>query len=104
MNTIAKTALLGAGLSMLAACGHRVTEREIVREQPIVQQQQQPTTERIVIVQQPPAMQEPAPPAPAATGYTWVPGRYLWRDGRWQWESGQWVAGVVRPMPPALQE
>ena len=44
------------------------------------------------------------PPAPAASGYSWVTGHYIWRDGRWTWEPGQWRAGTVTPMPQVLRE
>jgi|SoimicmetaTmtHAB_FD_contig_41_3974137_length_825_multi_2_in_0_out_0_2 hypothetical protein len=92
-------ALCATGV-LLSACGSRVTEREVIREQPVVQPR--PAAENITIVQQPPAPLEQIPAAPA--GYSWVPGHYVWGNGRWVWEPGQWHAGAVRPMPPVLQE
>jgi hypothetical protein len=91
---------------MLGACATRTVERQVVREQPIVQQpivQQAPAqpVERVVVM--PAAPQEQIPPAPAATGYTWVAGHYVWRDG-WTWERGHWVEGSVRPMPSPYSE
>lgn len=87
---------------MLGACAHRVTEREIAREQPIVQPAPaQP--EHVVVVQPPPVPQESMAPAPAPSGYAWLPGHYTWRDG-WHWEPGRWVTGHVRPMPAPYQE
>ena len=93
-----------AAALLLGACAHRVTEHEVVREQPIVQQAPaSPQPERVVVMQPPPAPQESMPPAPAASGYTWLPGHYTWHDG-WQWEPGQWVPGNVRPMPAPYDE
>jgi hypothetical protein len=39
---------------------------------------------------------QPAPvaevrPAPPATNYHWVHGRYVWSDNRWVWVRGYWV-------------
>ena len=95
-----------AAMLLLGACGTRVTEREIIREQPIVREVPAPAPEpaRVVIVQPPPVPVEEALPAPSATGYAWVRGHYVWRDDRWSWERGHWVAGAVRPMPPPYQE
>jgi hypothetical protein len=87
---------------MLGACASRTVE--VVREQPIIQQapaQPAQPTERVVVV--PPAPREEVPPAPSATGYTWIAGQYVWRDG-WNWERGHWVAGSVRPMPSPYSE
>ena len=103
---------LCASVALLAACGHRVTEREVVREQPIVQMVQPAPAavagalpaQRVIVMQPPPAPQEAVPPPPTAVGqYSWVAGHYSWRDG-WQWEPGQWVAGSVRPMPSPYRE
>jgi len=94
---------LCAGVLVLGACGHRVTEREVIREQPIVQQAPAQPAERVVIMQPPPAPQEEVAPAPSSTGYTWVAGHYVWRDG-WNWERGHWVAGSVRAMPSPYSE
>jgi len=93
---------------LLGACASRTVERQVVREQPIVQPapvvQQAPAqpVERMVIVQ-PAAPYEEIPPAPSATGYTWIAGHYVWRDG-WTWERGHWVAGAVRPLPSPYSE
>ena len=103
MNTLLKVATVSA-LAALAACYSRTVTREVVREQPIVQQQAAPQRESVVIVQQPAVPAETVPPAPAATGYSWVAGYYEWRDNTWVWRPGQWVAGSVRPLPPAIQE
>lgn len=100
-NTTLKTIPLCMSALLLGACGHRVTEREVVREQPIVQAQ---APQGITIVQPPATPQEPTTPAPAASGYSWVPGHYVWNGGRWDWEAGRWVAGTVRSMPAPLQE
>ena len=100
MNTLLKIASLGA-LATLAACTTNRVTREVVREQPIVQQA---APERVVVVQQPAAPVETIPPAPAATGYSWIAGHHEWRDGRWNWMPGQWVAGTVRPLPTVVQE
>jgi len=107
MNAISKLTLLGVA-AMAAACSHTTT-REIVREQPIVQQQPvvqtPPTTiERTIVLQPPPAPQETRPAPPASTGYTWLPGHWAYRDNAWQWEAGSWHAGVIPPMPDAVQE
>lgn len=102
MNTLLRMASLAALASLAACTTHRVT-REVVREQPIVQQVA-PQPERVVIVQPPAAPVETIPPAPATTGYSWVPGYYEWRDNRWEWRPGQWVVGAVKPLPPAIQE
>ena len=103
-NTTLNMLSVCASTLLLGACGTRVyTDRQVIREQPIVQAAA-PAADRIVIVQPPAAPQEAMPPAPAANGYTWVPGRYVWRNGRWDWEAGQWVSGSIRPMPPVLQE
>jgi hypothetical protein len=103
MNTAWKLVSMSAAAAMVAACSH-TTEREIVREQPIVQQAPTQTVERVTIVQPPPAPQETMPAPPAPTGYSWVPGHYAYRNGSWQWESGSWHAGAVPPMPPMVQE
>ena len=93
---------------MLGACATRTVERQVVREQPIIQQAPAQTVvtaqpvERVVVM--PAAPQEAIPPAPAPTGYTWIAGHYVWRDGAWNWERGQWVTGAVRPMPSAYAE
>ena len=100
MNTLLRIATVGA-LATLAACTTRTVTREVVREQPIVQQA---APERVVIVQQPAVPAETVPPAPSASGYSWVPGYYEWRDNTWIWKPGQWVAGTVRPVPPVIQE
>ena len=92
---------IGLAALALGGCATRVVERQVVREQPIVQQAPTQTVERVVTM--PAAPQEQIPPAPAATGYTWVAGHYIWRDG-WIWERGQWVPGTVRPMPSAYTE
>jgi hypothetical protein len=106
MNTVWKLASITAA-ALAAACSHTTT-REVVREQPIVQPQpvvQAPApVERTVILQPPAAPVETMPAPPAATGYTWLPGRWAFRDGQWQWEAGSWHAGVVPPMPAAVQE
>ena len=101
MNKVFQVIALGAAASILAACSTRVTH-EVVREQPIVQPQS--TVDRVTIVQPPPPPQESMSPAPAASGYTWVPGHYVWANGNWQWESGQWRTGSIRPMPPVREE
>ncbi|HWH83297.1 MAG TPA: hypothetical protein VNU71_13795 [Burkholderiaceae bacterium] len=91
---------------VLGACANRVTEREIVREQPIVQQmpaQPAAAPERVVVLQPPPAPIEQTAPMPGGGQFTWVPGHYAWHDG-WRWEPGQWVAGAVRPMPAPYRE
>jgi hypothetical protein len=88
---------------MLGACTSRVVERQVVREQPIVQQAPAQPAERVVIIPPPAAPQEEIPPAPSATGYAWVSGHYVWRDG-WNWQRGHWVAGSVRPMPSPYSE
>lgn len=105
-NTTLKMVSVCGSALLLGACGHRVySEREVIREQPIVQAVAAPAPiEHITIVQPPAAPQETMPSAPSANGYTWVPGRYTWRGGRWDWEPGQWVSGSVRPMPPLMQE
>ncbi|TMH10276.1 MAG: hypothetical protein E6H58_20970 [Betaproteobacteria bacterium] len=103
MKTAWKLVSVGAATAMVAACSHTVTEREVVR-QPVVQVQPQRTVENVTIIQPPPAPQEQMPPAPAATGYSWVPGHYAWRNGAWHWDQGQWRVGVVPPMPPLMQE
>ena len=102
MNTLMKIATVSA-LAALAACSTHT--REVVREQPIVQRQvvAEPR-ERVVIVQQPAVPAETVPPAPATTGYSWVPGYYEWRDNAWVWKPGQWIAGTIRPVPPTMQE
>ena len=82
---------------LIGACATRTVERQVIREQPIVQQAPAQPAERVVIMQ-PAAPQEEIPPAPSATGYTWIAGHYVWRDG-WTWERGHWVAGSVRAMP-----
>ncbi|HMC14981.1 MAG TPA: hypothetical protein VKI18_05075 [Albitalea sp.] len=104
MNTSLNVITIAAAAAMLGACASRVTTHEVVREQPIVQQAQPSVVERVTVVQPPPAPSEQMPPAPAAVGYSWVPGHYVWRDSSWHWEAGQWRAGSIRPMPPALQE
>jgi hypothetical protein len=116
MNTAWKVAPVAVLVTLTACTTHRIT-RETVREQPIVQQQpvierertivqQQPVVERerVVVVQQPAPPAEAQPPAPAATGYSWVAGYYEFRDGAWIWRPGRWIAGTIRPMPPLTQE
>jgi hypothetical protein len=109
MNTALKLVSMSAAAAMVAACSH-TTEREIVREQPIVQQAPAPapapatTVEHVTVLQPPPAPQETMPAPPSSSGYTWVPGHYAFRNGQWQWESGTWHAGAVPPMPPMLAE
>ena len=98
MKAILNVIGLAAAATVLAACSTRVTH-EVVREQPIVQPQST-VVERVAIVQPPPPPQETVPPAPAPSGYSWVPGHYVWRNGGWQWESGQWRTGTIRAMPP----
>ena len=89
----------------LREVAHRLCgTRTVVREQPIVQQQPVVERERVVVMTPPAAQAETVPPAPAASGYTWVPGRYEWRDGRWVWLSGTWVSGTVRPVPAPNEE
>jgi len=101
MKTALKVVSVGAATALLAACSHTVTEREVVRE-PVVQQVR--PVEHVTIVQPPPAPQEQMPPAPSASGYTWVPGHYAWRNGAWTWDPGQWRPGVIPAMPPLVQE
>jgi hypothetical protein len=93
-----------ASALLLCACGTRVVERQVIREQPIIQQAPAQPAERIVVVQPPPAPQEDMTPAPSANGYTWVAGHYVWRDTGWTWERGRWVAGTIRPMPSPYNE
>ena len=100
-NTTLKTIPLCVSALLLGACAHRVTEREVVREQPVVQAQ---APQSIMIVQPPAAPQEAPTPAPSTSGYSWVPGHYVWHGDRWDWEAGRWVAGQVRSMPAPLQE
>jgi hypothetical protein len=88
-------------VATLAACGSRTV---IVREQAPAAVQPAPIVERVTVIQPPPAPQETQPPAPAATGYSWVPGHYAWAENRWVWQPGQWRAGTVRPMPSAMTE
>src|SRR5205814_3948531 len=105
MKTTWKLAAIGgAAAAMLAGCSHTVTEREVVREQPIVQQRPATTVEHVTVIQPPPAPQEPMPPAPSTTGYSWVPGHYVWRDGNWSWDAGQWRLGTIPPMPQRMDE
>src|SRR5207237_1101342 len=82
----------------------RVSPRGVGRAQRIAPQAEPRVVGRVTVVQPPPAPSEQMPPAPAAVGYSWVPGHYVWRDSSWHWEAGQWRAGSIRPMPPALQE
>jgi hypothetical protein len=103
MNTAWKLVSMSAAAAMVAACSH-TTEREIVREQPVVQQAPATTVERVTVLQPPPAPQEVMPAPPAPSGYTWVPGHYAFRSGQWQWETGSWHAGAVPPMPAMIQE
>lgn len=103
MNTALKLVSMSAAAAMVAACSH-TTEREIVREQPVVQQAPAPTVEHVTVLQPPPTPQETMPAPPAPNGYTWVPGQYVFRSGQWQWESGSWHAGAVPPMPAMIQE
>ena len=103
MNTVFKLVSLAAAASVLGACSTRTVTREVVREQPIVQQAPA-VVERVTVVQPPPAPVEQVPPAPSASGYSWVPGHYEWRDGRWNWQAGHWVAGTVRPLPSPIAE
>jgi hypothetical protein len=103
MKTAWKIISAGAATAMVAACSHTVTEREIVR-QPVVEQQPATTVEHVTVIQPPAAPQEAMPPAPATTGYTWLPGHYVWRDGAWSWDAGQWRMGAVPAMPPLMQE
>ena len=103
MNTTTLNVIaVGIAALVLAACSTRVT-REVVREQPIVQPQAT-VVDRVTVVQPPPAPQETMPPAPAPSGYSWVPGHHVWRNGSWQWEAGQWRAGSIRAMPPGREE
>lgn len=92
---------IAASSLAIVACTRTITEREIVREQPIVQPQSK--VEHITVVQ-PPAPPEQKPPPPASSGYSWVDGHYVWRDGRWTWEPGRWITGEIRPMPPIVRE
>jgi hypothetical protein len=87
---------------MLGACASRTVERQVVHEQPIIQQAPAQPAERVVVMP-PPAPREEIPPAPSATGYTWIAGQYVWRDG-WNWERGHWVVGSVRAMPSPYSE
>ena len=103
MHTTLKLVSMSAAAAMVAACSH-TTEREIVREQPVVQQAPAPAADRVVVLQPPPAPQETVPAPPAPTGYTWVPGQQVFRNGQWQWEAGSWHAGAIPPMPPVIQE
>ena len=83
MNTAWKLVSLSAATALMAGCSHTTTEREIVHEQPVVQQQPTTTVERVTVVQPPPAPVEQMPPAPAASGYAWLPGHYEWQAGEW---------------------
>ena len=111
MNIASNAIAIGvaASLTVLATgCTRHVTEREYVTVPTPVQQPApppQPTVvDRVTVVQPPAPPHEEMPPAPAATGYSWVPGHYEREDGRWKWQGGQWVAGAIRPMPPAVAE
>jgi hypothetical protein len=104
MNAAWKLASIAAATAVLAGCGTRTVEREVVRERPIVQQQQPAVVERVVVVQQPAAPSEQIPPAPAPSGYSWVAGHHVWQDGRWQWVPGAWVSGTARPLPAPVTE
>jgi hypothetical protein len=98
MKTAWKIASLGSAAALLAACSHTV-EREVIR-QPV---QETPPT-HVTVVEPPSAPQDVMQPAPAPTGYSWIPGHYVWRNSDWAWENGHWVAGTVRAMPPTQQE
>jgi hypothetical protein len=104
MPTSLKILPICACAILLGACAHRVTEREVIREQPIIQERTVQAPERVVIMQPPPAPQEDMSAAPAGGGYTWLAGHYVWRDGNWNWERGHWVQGAVRAMPPPNRE
>ena len=52
---------------LLGACATRTVERQVIREQPIVQQAPAQPAERVVIMQ-PAAPQEEIPPAPRQRG------------------------------------
>jgi hypothetical protein len=102
MSTALETRFDDAAAAMVAACSH-TTERQIVREQPVVQQQPS-TVERVTVLAAAGAPQEAMPGAARAHGYTWVPGHYAFRNGAWTWESGSGRRGTVPPMPSAMQE
>jgi hypothetical protein len=104
MKTAWKLVSFSAVAAVMAGCSH-TTEREIVREQPVVQQAAPSTTvEHVTVLQPPPAPTEQMPPAPSASGYAWLPGHYEWQSGDWHWQPGRWQMGAVEPMPPAMQE
>ncbi len=79
---------LCASALLLGACVHRVTERETVREQPVVVSETPVSEQRIVVA---PAPREEIVASPAPSGATWVPGRYIRRADRWEWVPGRWV-------------
>ena len=80
---------LCASVLLLGACAHRVTERETVREQPVL------APSASVVVQPSAAPREEVIVAtPATSGYTWVPGRYVRRADRLEWVPGRWVTGA----------
>jgi hypothetical protein len=78
-----------ASALLLGACAHRVTERETIREQPVVVNQAPAPEQRILVT---PAPREEIVASPAPSGSTWVPGRYVRRADRWEWVPGRWVA------------
>jgi hypothetical protein len=76
-QTTLKVIPLCASALLLGACATRITERETIREQPVL-------SEAPIVVA-----------APAPSGYTWVPGRYVRRADRWEWVPGRWVTGAA---------
>lgn len=47
---------------------------------------------------------ESPPPAPATSGWNWVPGHWEWTGRRWHWERGHWVDEPVSAVPPDVEE
>ena len=92
-QTTLKVIPLCASALLLGACAQRITERETVREQPVLREA--PPMSASVIVQPSAAPREEiVAAAPASSGYTWVPGRYIRRADRWEWVPGRWVTGA----------
>ena len=92
-QTTLKVIPLCASALLLGACAQRITERETVREQPVLHEAPTSAPEQRIVVA-PAPREELVVTAPGPSGYTWVPGRYIRRADRWEWVPGRWVAGA----------
>ena len=91
-STLVKTALIAAGLPLLAGC----VEREVVyRDRPVYAQPAPPDGTVVVDAPAAPPPQVEVIPVAPDPAFIWIGGSWEWR-GSWVWVGGRWAP---RPHP-----